>query len=246
MGTLLDLGSSALTQIGQLGSGQTATPEDGAQILRQANLILSAKSTQRLFLQYVATREFVLTPGLADYTLGPVAGATFVAPRPTFIESAQAKIPGTNSWFPINILDKAHWDGIVGKGATDEKPSSLYPEYTFPNMAFHVNPIPTGGAGLRLGAWEQLTQFASLFDIIALPLAYEAWLEVKLATVLSVFYDQPLPQALMMRMQETEADLQKYNAQGLGGALTAAQRLEAPNLGQPIPSGGGAPPQAGQ
>ena len=237
--TLLDVVSSALTEIGQLGQGQTASPEDGAIGLRQANLLLSQKSTQRLFLSYVAIREYVLS-ATADYTIGPT-GATFTAPRPTLIESAQIKVGSTNVWLPISVWDKAKWDGIVNKGATADIPEGVYPEYTFPNMGFHVHPIPIGAPSIRLGAWEQLTQFATLFDQVLFPPAYEAWLEAALAIILAPFYDQPITQSMADRGAETLADLQRYNAQSLGGAVSANQQMASPNVGQPIPS---APPTA--
>ncbi len=240
--TLADVISNALTAIGQLGRGQTMSPEDSALGFRQSNLLLNQKSTQRLFLSYVATREYTLQPGVADYTIGDT-GATFTAPRPTLIESAQVQIPGTRSWFPISVWDKPKWDAITGKGATDEKPMGIYPEYTFSNaiLAFHVNPVPTGNPIIRLGSWEQLTQFASIFDFVLFPPAYESWLEASLAIIMAPFYDQPVTSALADRRTETLGDLQRYNAQSLGGALSASQKLDSPNVGAPIPT---SPPPA--
>ena len=77
MSTLLDVGTGALTAIGQLGQGQTPNAEDGALILRLSNLLLSKWSTMRLMLYYVATRTYALAPSTADYTIGP-AGATLL------------------------------------------------------------------------------------------------------------------------------------------------------------------------
>lgn len=236
--TLLDVVSAALTAIGQVGVGQGVSTEQGAQGLRQANLLLSRKSTQRLFLSDVSTREYTLIPGQADYTIGE-AGATFTATRPNLIESAQTQIPGTSSWFPISVWGKPQWDAITGKGATDEKPAGIYPEYTFSNsiLAFHVNPIPTGAAKIRLGVWEPPFQFTSLFDLVLMPAAYEAWLEVALTIILAPLYDQPVPQSLIDTRSDALGDLNRYNAQSLGGALSASQRFDSPNLGAPIPTG---------
>ncbi len=240
--TFAELISNSLTAIGQLGRGQTMSPEDANLGFREGNLLLSQKSTQRLFLSYVATRVYTLTPGLADYTIGE-SGAIFTAPRPTLIESAQVQIPGTTSWFPISVWDKPKWDAITGKGATDEKPAGIYPEYSFSNaiLAFHINPVTTGAASIRLGCWEQLTQFASLFDLVLFPPAYEAWLESALAIILAPYYDQPVTSSLVDRRADALGDLQRYNAQSLGGALSAAQKLDSPNVGAPIPT---APPTA--
>ena len=82
MSTLLDVGSAALFALGELGVGQTVSPEDGAIILRQANLLLDQWSTVRLFLYNVNIRSYTLSPSTADYTIGP-SGASFTATRPT-------------------------------------------------------------------------------------------------------------------------------------------------------------------
>lgn len=231
--TLLDLGSASLTAIGQLGRGQSVSAEDGALIFRESNLLLNQKSTQRLFLSYVSNREYTLTPGLGIYTVGP-SGASFTAPRPTLIESARVRLPGTTSFWPVNILDKSKWDAIASKGAINELPNSVYPEYQFPNIVFYTNPVQSTPCIIQLGAWEALTQFATLFDIIALPPAYESWLEICLAIILAPFYDQPVPASLIDRRNEATNDVRTYNAQSMGGAISEAQRLQSPNVGAPI------------
>ncbi len=78
-----------------------------------------------------------------------------------------------------------------------------------------------------------------MFDTIAMPPAYESWLESALAIILAPYYDQPLTQSLLDRRSETTADLNRYNAQSLGGALSGAEKFDSPNVGMPIPSGPG-------
>ena len=232
MSTLLDLGSGALTAIGQLGAGQTASPEDGALILRYANTFLAQCSTKRLLIYWVNTRQFALVPSTVDYSIGPTC-ATFTGPRPTFIESAQVNVTG-GTWIPLSILDKAKWDAIVTKNALADIPDKIWPEYSYPNIGFHINPAPFTTPQIRLGCWEQLTQFVTLFDQIAFPPGYEEFIESSLAIILAPFYDQPVPPGLVTRQQRAEAAIMGINAQSLGGALSSAQALQSPNLGQPI------------
>lgn len=236
MSTLLDVGAGALTAIGQLGAGQTASPEDGALILRYSNLLLSQWSTSRLYLYYVAIRAYALSAGVATYTIGP-SGATFTAARPVLVESAQIQVGGSTIWLPMNILDKGKWDSIVTKGAVDDIATDIYPEYGFPNMTFYLNPAPRSITNIRLGCWEQLTQFASLFDTIAFPPAYEEFLESSLGIILAPFYDQVVPATLIQRQATAQMAVMKINAQSLGGALGPTQTLQSPNVGNPIPTG---------
>lgn len=233
--TFLDVMTGSLTAIGQLGFGQTASAEDQALFLRLVNLLLSKISTTRLMLFNVATREYTLTPSVADYTVGP-SGATFTAARPTFIESAQVQQVNGGPWMPLSVLDKPKWDAIRTKDAIASVCNDLWPEYTYPNLTFHVNPAPSGAPKVRLGAWEPLTPFASVFDPVSFPQAYEEYLESTLAIMGAPYYDQPVPQGLRDRQAAAELAVMKINAQGMGGSLGEAQTLTGPNLGSPIPS----------
>lgn len=241
MSTLQDVVSSALTAIGQLGQGQTLSNEDGQLGLRQVNLLLSKSSVKRLFLYTVATRQYQLTPALADYTIGPT-GAIFTATRPTLIEGAQINPVGTDIWLPLSILDKPKWDAIRTKNSTASIPDDIWPEYTFPNLTFHVNPTPIGAPYIRLGCWEQLTQFAKITDPVSFPPSYEEYLESNLAMMLAPYYDQPVNPGLAQRAADAALAVMQYNAQSLGGALDDSQLLKSPNIGQPQPLGGGALP----
>jgi hypothetical protein len=228
----MDVLVGSMTAIGQLGRGQTPNASDAALFLRLANLILSKASAKRLFLMSVAQRQYALQASVADYTIGET-GATFTATRPTFIESAQVNLPGTGYWPDLNILDKPKWDAIPNRAALDEVPTSVYVEYSYPNLAFHVHPKPIGTPSIRFGVWEALTAFASVFDPVSFPPGYEEWLEVEMAVAGAPYYTQPVTPELMNRLTEARSTVMQINAQAMGGAVTAEQKLESPNVGQP-------------
>ena len=239
MSTLLDVGSASLTLIGQLGQGQSPNAEDGAQILYYANLLLDQKSTDRLFLYTITPVLLTLTGGVGDYTIGPTG--SFAQARPTFIEGCQVNV-GTGAWVPLSVLDKTKWDAIRSKDAQASLPDDFWPEYTFPNIGLHFNPKPTGNVQISLGCWLPLAQFATLFDNFNFPPAYQKWLVSNLAIILCDAYDQPVTPSLLAQAQRDEAQVMKINAQGMGGAVSAQQQFQSPNVGQPIlPQG----PQAG-
>lgn len=238
MSTCLDIVSGALTMIGQLGQGQTANAEDGALGLRELNLMLSKASTKRLMLPLVTIRQYQLSPGLSDYTIGP-AGATFTAVRPTLIESAQINVGNTSVWLPMSILDKPKWDAVINRGASADIPERIYPEYTSASIVtIRVDPKPLANPLIRLGAWEPLARFATVFTTVDFPDSYEEWLESKLGIILAPFYDQPIPQNLIDRAADAEISVMQYNAQSMGGALSVDQTLQSPNVGQPMPGPG--------
>ena len=61
---------------------------------------------------------------------------------------------------------------------------------------------------------------------------------------LAPLYDQPVTAEIATRVAEAEAAVQEINAQSIGGAISAQQRLISPNVGQPIVPGAGG--QGGQ
>ena len=238
MSTLLDCVSGALNMIGMLGSGQSPSPEDGANGLREANLLLSNASTNRLMLFNVSTLSFVLAPSVSSYTLGPT-GLFVAVPRPTFIESAQVNVGASNYWSQLSMLAKPQWDAINNMGAIADVPDVCWPDYAWPNIRLNFNPAPLASPAIKLGAWVQLQQFATLFDQIgnAFPPEYEDWIQSSLAIRLASYYDQPVTADLAARAQRAETAVMAKNAQGLGGALSDADKFQSPNLGQPLPQG---------
>lgn len=239
--SLIDVISGALTEIGQLGQGQTANPEDGALGLRQVNLMLSQASTKRLMISKVEIREYTLLLGTNDYTIGP--SGTLAGVRPVLVESGQVRVGASSVWIPLTVADKPKWDAIINKGATDEIIGTIYPEYSYPNVRLRVHPTPGSGMSLRLGQWEELVGFINITDPILMPPAYQEWLEAVLAVRLAPFYDQPVPAGVQQRALDATAAVMQINAQSLGGALSPAQAMSSPNVGNPIPQGTPGAPQ---
>lgn len=241
--TFTDLASDVLADIGQLGIGQSASPEQIAQAMRFCNRILGKWSVNRFMLFTVGSSPYVLTPGTQDYTIGP-SGATFTAARPTFIESAQVQLPGSLMWEPLNLLDRTKWGAIRDKGATcstNGLPQDIWVEYSYPNLGFHLWTIPANACIVQLAAWTQLQQFATPFDELEFPPGYEEALMKTLACALCPAYDMQVPQSLYNEAVEAVAFIQRINAQSLGGALGESQTLVNPNQVVPPPTGGGAP-----
>ncbi len=231
----VDLATDAMTAIGQLGTGQSISPEEAEQALRVCNSLLGKWSVQRLMLPLVSQRTFNLSPGTQDYTIGPSGTVGGVAVRPTFVESAQAAPPGSSQSNTLSILDKSEWDAIGDKGAQTSAlgiPQSMYPEFTSPNVALHFWPIPSNAGEVTVGVWEPLTKFATIYDDANLPEGYEEALRFNLALNLCPFFDMP-PGLVSDLTVDAINSLKKINAQSIGGSLGDDQTLKSPNTGQP-------------
>lgn len=242
MSTFLEIASDASSVIGQTGIGQTISPEEAAQAMRFANRMLAKWSAQRLFLPDVNTRSYGLTSGLQDYVVGPTASGpgSFVQSRPMFVENARAVIPGTSTELDMNLLSKVEWDAIRDKQAQTSvtgTPSDIWTEPSFPNMAFHVWPVPSVGVTIKIGTWELLQQFATVFDVVNLPPEYEDALVFNLAIALAPTYEKPVTQDIQDKAVDGILKLQALNAQTLRGAIGANRTLQVPNLDIPPPTG---------
>lgn len=237
MSTLLDVITDSLQSISQAGTGQSISPEQSQLGMRLANRMLQKWSGQKLMLYLVTQRPFALAATVQDYTVGPTGG--FVQTRPVFVESGLAKIPGTTMQQTMNILDKTQWDALPDSGVTagmNGVPASVWVEYTYPNLTFHVSPIPSTVVNILLGSWELLQQFATIFDVISLPPGYEEVLTQNLAIELADYYDTSVSQTLAQLAADGLNTIKANNAQKLRGALGDTQQLTSPNIGIPPPA----------
>ena len=246
----LTMAIDSLTEIGQLGVGRSPSNEQMQQALRVCNRMLAKWSIQRLMLYTVAVRQFTLTPTTQDYTLGP-SGTLGIGTqtRPNFVEAAQVTPPGSALYLGLNILDQLKWNAIRDKGATcsaNGVPQDVWPEYTYPNIGLHFWTIPSNACALYLKTWEQLQQFATIFDVLNFPPGYEEAIQHNLAMELCAFYDMVCPQTTALLAGEGIAKIQAVNAQGLGpGGLGESQLLTSPNLGNPTVTATPPPQQPG-
>jgi hypothetical protein len=237
MSIFMDIATDAMTAIGQLGVGQTISPEQATQAQRVANRMLSKWSLKRLYLYDTPRITLALTAGQQSYTLGPTG--VFAQTRPTFIQAAQVALPGSQGTSPLSILDAGAWGGIRDKGAlcsANGLPQDLWPEYSYPNITLWFWTIPNNAAQLFLEVWQQLQTFATLYDTLSFPPGYEEAIMWNLAMELCSFFDMPISPSVGMLAQDGLATIQAFNAQGLGLAAGESVKLDPPNKGIPIPT----------
>ena len=244
MVVFIDIASSALTDIGQLGIGQSPSPEQVTQALLYCNQWLETQSIQRFMLPTVGSQGYVLTANLQDYVVGPYATGpgSFVAARPTFVESAQVQLPGSAMTEPLNLLDRSKWGAIRDKGAVCSAlglPQDIWIEYNYPNINFHVWTIPSNGCMVFLAGWVQLQQFVTPYDLLNFAPGYQRAIQKNLAVELASAYDMQPSASLLQSAADGLVQIQKLNAQSLGGALGESQTLVNPNQTVPPPTGGG-------
>lgn len=238
MATFLDIATDSLTDIMQLGIGQSPSPEQTQQALRYGNRLLDSWSAKRLFLYTISTQTFPLVALLQDYSLGPSAAGpgAVVAPRPTLIESAGVTAAGGGVEMPLNLLSAPQWRAIRDKGATcsiNGLPQDVWEDGLFPNTGLHFWTVPSNAATVRFGVWLQLQQFVTIFDTVNLPVGYGRAFQKALSFELCGAYQIPPPPDVVQAAQDAIQAIQAVNAQKIGGVVGESRTLMSPNLDAP-------------
>lgn len=246
MPTAQEIIVGSLVDIGELGQGEDASAEDLSYGLTRLNGIINTWSTERLSLFTVKRGQVTLVAAQQDYTLGP--SGTFTAfGRPVLVQTASIIVVATVR-FQMNMLTAKQWALIPEKGVTGVLPTDIYFDGEYPNMGFHVAPIPSGTPAMEFYYWAPLTEFATLGESLAMPPGYLDALKYTLMLHLSPAYNKPIDPAIVALAGQKKAAIQTINAQILSGSFGETRTLHGPNVGAAIvppimtPSGQGGEP----
>jgi hypothetical protein len=167
-----DIITEALLLHGILYAGQSVTASNFATGLAlcqtELNNMLAEWNAQGLAVFSVVRETFALTPGTANYVIGPDESAPWNVARPEKIEAwAVFDVSGaSNGGSPVDSKTFA-------KMADDRSLASalitmLNYDAAYPDATIHLYPIPSGGT-LELWVWEQ---FTAIVDFVATALAF--------------------------------------------------------------------------
>jgi hypothetical protein len=161
--TVLQLITSALRLIGQLGPGRSAGLSELAAALLVLNSMLEAWSAERLQVFVVQRSVHALVASQAAYTIGIDTAVTptvdFNVARPVRIE--RAGILDSSIEVPIEILSTSRWADVRMKSLTSTRPTAIYYEPTMPWGTINAYPVPSATPELVLYSWAQLGQFSA-------------------------------------------------------------------------------------
>lgn len=232
MATLLDLITEVLRDIGELGVGETPSPEDAAYCMGKANEFLDSCSTERLNIYTLEQIQLRLLTAKQTFTIGPGAG-DFNRARPIKIEGAVILIPMavTSDLMssPMEIVGEARWRAISDLSATTNAPELLYPDYASPimNLNFYPAPKVLMATYAQLTAWVALQQFAALTDVFSMPTGYRAFFVQNLKIVIMMAYGHAVDQVTADLAATYKQRVQQLNASlpnlGLSDGIPPAQ-----------------------
>lgn len=186
MTTANTLIADALTEIGVLPAGQTASAEDAALGLRRLNQLVERWSNSRLFFPALVEISVPLN-GAQSYTIGPTG--VVVAARPIRVQSAKW-VDSAGLETPAEIANAQTWDDITQKDVTGS-PDLLWYEATLGNGRVWVYPKASGYT-LKMECLTLLQSFEQS-TVLTLPEGYESALMLTLACDLCRAYSRAVP-----------------------------------------------------
>jgi hypothetical protein len=191
-----------------LGAADPMDGNDASDALITLNQMLDSWQAERLFAYSIAERTHTLTAGVGSYTVGP--SGVINIPRPVRIEYAFTR-DSTNYDRPLSIVPYEVYSQLAIKSQGNNFPSLLYYSPNFPIGTITLWELPSSGLTLRFGAWQPLTEFATLDESVALPPGYELAITLSVAEMLSPEYGKAVSPDLARNAQKARATIQQNN-----------------------------------
>jgi len=209
--TVRDLITRALRVAGVVGAGETPGADDADDALLSLNMMLDAWQAERLFAYSIVDRTYALTAGLATYSIG--SGATINVPRPVRIEWAFTR-DSSNIDRQIRVVLDDVFAAISVKNIGNTYPTALYYQPSYPNGTINLWPLPAAGLTLHIGAWEVLTEYASLNATLSLPPGYEDAFVYSLVERLCPEYGKAISADISKLAAKARANIEQDNLPG--------------------------------
>lgn len=211
MGTVRDLITAALLDLGAIASGETPTADEAADCLRRLNLLLETLRLESLMV-YAVDTVTKATTGAASYTWG--TGGDINSARPVRLDRASLRLAGSTALdYPLQVLTDEEYESIGLKSLSTTLAGCVYLDRAYPLANLYVWPVQASGATLVLYPWHPLTAFASLDTSVSLPPGYELMLQTNLTIECSaMFRDSTLTPALLAQAARSKALIKQINS----------------------------------
>lgn len=209
--------SDALSDLGVLASGQTASAADLALGLRRLNAMIDDWRTSGLLVPLWTRTAYNLVAGTATYTIG--SGGTFNQDRPERIPAAGLILdPSADSPTEYALgssLTRYEWVGVTDKDVSGT-PRAIYynPTYTASLGVITVYPVPdSSDYDLVLYTPTPLAQFADTSTSYVLPSGYERAIVKNLALELAPAFGAVPSSEVLRGAESTMSKIKHRNAQ---------------------------------
>lgn len=230
--TNLELITGSLQDLGEVGQGETISPEDGAFGLDRLNELLLSLSNDRLNIPAISSFTGNLLAGIGTYTLGP-SGVLVVSIRPVLIQTASIVISGLSH--DLDLISAPAYNAIEEQGLTGQLPLKLWPNGTMPDMTLKFWPIPVATPQFTANYWGIIGGGATaLSDSLLVPPGYFRALRTVLAIEMAPGYGRQPSEALAAAYKDSYALIRNH---GLLDTVIAQMPIVSPSRGEPGPIG---------
>jgi hypothetical protein len=198
--TVLEVITSSLRLIGQLGPGRVAGPSETADALFGLNRMLESWANDRLLVYAIDRNTFALQANKTYYTIGP-SGADWTLARPLKLDNVGLMIDAQTE-IPLEQLTEDEYAVVRQKALTSTQPTEVFYEASYPNGTVFVWPTPTEVRNLVLYTYGRIATFASASDTLALPPGYADAIRYNLALRLAPEWGKtPRPDVAAMAVE---------------------------------------------
>lgn len=217
--TVRDIIVKALKKCGACGANETPSAEDIQDGFVALNNMLNEWSVQPLMVRGTITETFPITQGQRVYSIGPSASLDFNTSKPFSIYSAEV-IDGSNTAYPVEIIDVATYNGIQDALYNTGRPLALAYDPTPAQQVLNQGKvylyyIPDQNYTLRIESHKPFTEFSNLSDVVTLEPHYPRGLIYNLAVDMwADFHDSgvQLPQSLFRIAEESKHYIRVANS----------------------------------
>jgi hypothetical protein len=148
----------AMSLIGAIAGGETATGQDMETCLYSLNSMLDSWATELPMI--FVTREYTLTGyAAASFTMG--VGGTISATRPTHIaDGCFVRVQGVD--YPIRAITSVEYAEIPNKSLSSDIPQYVSYFGDAPLAVGYLWPVPTGAGDIHIVIPEQVAEFTTI------------------------------------------------------------------------------------
>lgn len=195
-----------------IGKGETLDSDESADGLTALNSMLDSWQTERLSVYQIRSESFTWAGSQQSRTVG--AAGNFVTDRPARVDGSSAFVSNGID-YPIGdrgMLNVDAWAAIPDKTSTSTIPWLLYVEYGTALVTLYAYPIPSASISFTLRSWRHLQSFATLTDVLDLPMGYEEAIVFNLAERYGIEFGMQLLPAAQKIAVTSKANIKNINA----------------------------------
>lgn len=214
--TVLDLITEVLALYGEYSPGEPIDAASSQGLLFTLNAALDGLGGEALAIYANGTLSYVTTGGKQSYTLGPDPGNDWVtvAAAPSRIPRAGVTVGGVQ--LPIDTTTNAdEWAMLALKSLSSTFPVRVWIQYGPAAHTLNFWPVPSGSFAVTLYTAQQIPQFTSVSDSVALPAGYQEFLTYDLAIKSASKFGATVPEWVFSAWREARTRVKERNYQAL-------------------------------